>query len=362
MEFAGSCAILKPSTLPGIPMEKAMRFIGLGRRVLLLLSLLAVMPPNAFGTLLGFDEIRSILDANPPATGDPVLREQAILDLDEYLKEPDAVINPEVHDFYDQMMANLVAELAQPVPTGARLWQMYNHGYIVKTPSSIFSFDLIDAGEHLVPNEVIQQIDVAFVSHEHGDHWGRPSEQVASSGGEMVSPLVFSPGSVATIGGLEVAAYFGLHSVDNNIYHVTTPEGLTIMHTGDTQHSGYVPDDAPTEILLINAWMNENGIESATLGVRNGINRVSPILTIPGHIQELGHEYNPQSNATRVPYEWALAVDDVPIPGTLGVMAWGEHYDYSVVPEPSTLTVLGMAGAGLLAANIWRKRRRRPSV
>jgi hypothetical protein len=39
-----------------------------------------------------------------------------------------------------------------------------------------------------------------------------------------------------------------------------------------------------------------------------------------------------------VPYEWPLAVDDVPIPGQLKVMAWGEYVDYGVAAVDTTPT------------------------
>jgi hypothetical protein len=84
--------------------------------------------------------------------------------------------------------------------------------------------------------------------------------------------------------------------------------------------------------------MNESGSRSATEGVRNGVNNVSPSLTIPGHIQELGHFYEPTNPTSRVPYEWPLAVDDVPIPGELKVMAWGEYVDYGVAAVDATPT------------------------
>ena len=47
--------------------------------------------------------------------------------------------------FYQHMTGTLAYELGLPVPTGeSRIWQMYNHGFIVKTPSSVFAFDLTE--------------------------------------------------------------------------------------------------------------------------------------------------------------------------------------------------------------------------
>jgi hypothetical protein len=311
------------------------------------LSILTAMPLEASGQTMSYDEIRDVLHANPPTTGDPAMREEAILQLDAYLKLPGAPAPYylDYQKFVTDMMADLAEEVALPVPSGARIWHMYNHGYIVKTPSITLSFDLVDPypykGGYILPTSLLEQIDVAFVSHTHYDHWGPRDMQIASLGGELVTSETLPAGSQATIRGLDVATYFGPHDGLNNIYHVTTPEGLTIMHTGDTDDPRYLPDDVPTDILLINTWM---------YGILDGINRVEPDLTIPGHIQELSHD-----TSSRVPYEGALRIDDVPIPGSVSVMVPGEHYDYNVVPEPSAFALLGM-GVVVAVARLARKR------
>ncbi len=320
--------------------------------------LCAVAPTAVFGEFMTFEGIRDTLHANPPTTGDPVLREDAIRQLDAYLMLPLAPtpFKDEYLAFSRDMMEGLADEIAQPVPSGARIWKMYNHAYIVKTPSTTFAFDLITYGT-TIPTSVIEEIDVAFISHFHNDHISPYSYQVAELGGELVTTETLPPGNQAMIGGLKVQSYFGLHGgIINNIYHVTTPEGLTVMHTGDTQQSNFVPDDVPTDILLINVWMNESGYQHPTVGVRNAINRVQPDLTIPGHIQELNHA---QSN--RFTYDTALAVDDVPIPGDYVVMVPGEYYDYNVVPEPSVLVLLGIGVSIALLAGRSRRTRTTPT-
>lgn len=307
--------------------------------------------PMAHGQSMDFNEIQAALETNPPGTGDTLLREQAILNLDEYLKRADAPSNPDLLAFYRSQIADLADAVAEPVLSGARIWQIYNHGYIVKTPSATFAFDLV-TWRTTLPDELLMQIDVAFVSHRHSDHSGWPSNSIKRLGGVVVGPPQDWQEAIAgtheNIRGLEVNSSAGLHSVPNSIFLVTTAEGLTIMHTGDTQRSHDLPEDIPVDVLLINAWMNESGFQTATEGVRNAINRISPSLTIPGHIQELGHAYNPASVSTRVLFEWALAVDDVPIPGELGVMAYGELYEYMVVPEPTSWTALVLGAGGVI--------------
>ena len=62
------------------------------------------------------------------------------------------------------------------------------------------------------------------------------------------------------------------------------------------------------------------------IGMRNCIGILETTVMIPGHIQELGHSYVPGNPTSRVPYEWAFEVDDVPIVSEDQVMAWGERY------------------------------------
>ncbi len=300
-----------------------------------------ISPSQAHGQSMSFEEIGTVLKANPPATGDLLQRDSAILNLDEYLKNYESTrqTRADVADFYKRMISNVRFELRWPVVTGSRIWKMYNHGFIVKTPSSVFAFDLIDgwSNNYFFQEELLQQIDALFVSHSHGDHSDTlVQKMVRNFGGDVFKTSNISAGTTVNADGFQVTAYNGLHSVTNYIFTVTTSEGLTIMHTGDTQTSRVLPDNVNPDIFLVNAWMNESGSRPATVGVRNAVRKVAPALTIPGHIQELNHAYNPASVKTRVPYAWPLAVDDEPIPGNLSVMAWGERYDYNVGPiEPS---------------------------
>jgi hypothetical protein len=159
-------------------------------------------------------------------------------------------------------------------------------------------------------------------------------------GGEVVKPIedksvafdinYLSPDEEVTVAGLHVKAYDGLHgNLANRIYMITTPEGVTIMHTGDNQTSETLPDGVTVDILFINAWVNESGSAPATIGLSNSINKLNPKLTIPGHIHELGHSYDPSSIYSRLPFEAPLAVAEMSLPGEVSVQIWGEHCDFS---------------------------------
>jgi L-ascorbate metabolism protein UlaG (beta-lactamase superfamily) len=291
-----------------------------------------------------YSQIQTILRSHPPCAGNKEIRRDAILALDEALKDDYARIDPHMQAFYKNMMGFVETEINEYVSAGVRIWSMYNHGYIVKTPSTVFAFDIVGGysqWNYRIPDTILEQIQVLFVSHRHGDHRDESvTDDVVAFGGEVVAPsedeetlgygtIYLSPGEELTVAGLEVKAYGGLHGdTPVRIYEVTTPEGLTIMHTGDNQTSDTLPDGVTVDILFLNAWVNDSGAASAIDGMRNSINKLSPSLTIPGHIQELYHDYDLSNPATRVPFEWPLAVDDLLVPGEVSVQIWGERCDF----------------------------------
>ena len=287
-----------------------------------------------------FLQIQTTLRSNPPCTGNQEIRQDAILTLDGYLKDDSSRWNPDVATFYANMMGFVEAEISQPVTSGVKIWSMYNHGFIVKTPSSVFAFDLVQgypSWKYQIPNSILEQIQVLFLSHKHDDHWDRTIiRAITDLGGKVVAPLeeklsdqdmvYLSADEESTQVGLQIKAYDGLHGgIPVRMYVVTTPEGLTIMHTGDNQTSETLPDGLTVDILLLNAWVNESGSASSVVGVRNCINKLNPKLTILGHIQEMGHSYIPSDPRSRLSFEAPLAVDDGTLPGYVSVQIWGEQ-------------------------------------
>ena len=286
------------------------------------------MRVTLFAQELTVEQIRTILLDNPPNGGNPVIREETILALDNTLKNDASRGSPSVSNFYYQMMNKVNTELSETVEKGAAIWMMYNHGFVIKTLNNVFAFDLVDGYSSWpgkLPAELLAQIDVLFYSHNHADHVGNGNIQasVMNRGGYVVIPL-FSPiigntpvaaGDSINLLGLEINAYNGFHNEASRIYEVTTSSGFKILHTGDNGSLEYLPEVDNLDVLLLNAWVGVGGM-------RNSINKLKPDVMIPGHIQELGHPYP----GNRVPYEWAFAVDDVQIPAQVQVMAWGERY------------------------------------
>jgi len=124
--------------------------------------------------------------------------------------------------------------------------------------------------------------------------------------------------------------------VPNRIYEVTTPEGVRIMHTGDTQHSQWIPQagSVPVDIMLINGWINESGGSSATDGMINAVTRAKPRFMIPGHYARFAGG----STHTRTVWSYpaAMAVPaglPAEIDTEVEILLWGERFDYAG-PEP----------------------------
>jgi len=287
--------------------------------------------------------IQTTLRSYPPCAGNKEMRKDAILELDAFLKDDSVNWKPDMVDLYRNMIGFVDSEITEPVASGARIWSMYNHGFIIKTPSMVIAFDLVHGyppWRYQIPESILEQIDVLFISHGHEDHRDMGIiRKIMAFGGKVVVPVEGSQASEnmipmaaneeVTVDGLQVKAYDGLHAdVPVRMFFVTTPEGLTIMHTGDNQTSETLPAGLTMDILLLNAWVNESGSASAIVGMQNSIKKLSPELTILGHIQELGHYYAPGDAKSRLAFESALAADNGMLPGYVSVQIWGEHCDY----------------------------------
>ncbi|MCH7886563.1 MAG: T9SS type A sorting domain-containing protein [Candidatus Marinimicrobia bacterium] len=305
------------------------------KRFIILLLLISIRV-TLFAQELTVEQIKTILLDNPPNGGDPVIREETILALENILNNDASRSAQSVSNFYYQMMNKVNTELSETVEKGAAIWMMYNHGFVIKTLNNVFAFDLVDgysSWSGKLPAELLAQIDVLFYSHNHADHVGSGNIQasVMNRGGYVVIPFespIFGNTPVAAgdninLLGLEINAYNGLHSAASRIYEVTTSSGFKILHTGDNQTSVTLPNVENLDILLLNAWINESGSTSSVIGMRNSINKLKPEVMIPGHIQELGHS---SADRARWGYKSAFAVDDVEIPAQVQVMAWGERY------------------------------------
>lgn len=141
-------------------------------------------------------------------------------------------------------------------------------------------------------------------------------QKIRDYGGLVINSAPIEP---LHIKGLKVNVHFGLHSVENRIFEVTTVNGYKILHTGDNQTSEALPLIENIDILLLNASVNESGATYSSYGMRNCINKLKPTLMIPGHFQELFHDADNHAN-----YKWSFYINNGSLPFAVQVMVWGK--------------------------------------
>ncbi|MBN2415657.1 hypothetical protein JXO52_07435 [bacterium] len=239
-----------------------------------------------------FSEIQEILFTERARTGDPALRDSCFASLDDLIMGTYPPLHPETESFYTLMIRKAVEEIkTEHVTGGATVWLIYNHGFVVKTPSTVFGFDLHD---YFTDNQssaflgLADLLDVTFVSHWHGDHrsdelqrrmidLGKP---VVSLNDVEVKNYLMAPGDSAMIGTLRVIAHDGLHSLPVLQFEVVTPEGLKFLHTGDNQTPETLPDVQDVDVMMVNCWIAlTGGAHVGIEGVRMAIDKVKPLVS-----------------------------------------------------------------------------------
>jgi len=300
----------------------------------------------------------------PPDWPEPEARRSALLLLDGVFHDVYAPQRPPVQLFFKTQMSKAIEEIEQTeISSGAHIWKLYDHGFVIRTRTATIGFDLIRgksarAEGFLISEEnmlrLIKQCDVLFISHYHGDH---AEEWVAQSFIDQGKPVVAPPGvwkdksinksithlervahSIQTLpvqGGkqlLEVIVYPGHQgeNIENNVTLVKTPEGLSFSHMGDQYNSDdfewidEVGNNHVVDVLLPNCWTSD--IVRVTEGFR-------PALVITGHENEMGHTidhrepfwltYQRREGSDRFGGSSELGYDT-----PLILMTWGESYHY----------------------------------
>ena len=327
------------------------------------------------------DQVDKVFERTRPQLPEPLERRLALLLLDAVLHDVYAPNRPPVQDFYHARMNRAVESMEHTSPAeGAMIWKLYNHGFVVRTATVTLAFDLHrgpaafrvedpEKGRTNVPcqlfrmsdasaERLVQQCDVLFVSHRHGDHadpW--VAEAFLNQNKPVVAPAdVFESAAFHArithlkreahtlqqlpiqdgARELQVVVYPGQQyqgrGTPNNVALVLTPEGMSFAHNGDQINDPYpeyqedykwidrVREHHRVDVLMTNCWLND--IYRFTRGF-------NPKLVIPGHENELSHPVN-----DRVPYWRDSEYLELTFPQLLAsdypvlTMSWGESYHY----------------------------------
>lgn len=287
-------------------------------------------------TDLSLEEIDAALRASPSDRGPTPQRCAALLSMDRYIESHYGSVHtdPPLIALYERRMRQMAEELKQPVVRGARIWTLFSSSVIVKTPTAVFAHDLLNgyngwhhpsSWKYRIPDEVLRQIQLETVSHDHGDHRDTDViDRIKGFGGAVLGPSEEKWPSVpmpatgrVRIGNLVVDSYPGRHSVPHRIFRVSTPEGLTLIHLGDNEGPHTTPRGQLADVLFVSGQRSVDQM-------RAHIDEIRPSLVIPHHIQEVGH----MLTENRGEYRRSLEAVRSPSRSRAILQFWGEHFDY----------------------------------
>jgi L-ascorbate metabolism protein UlaG (beta-lactamase superfamily) len=293
-----------------------------------------------------FEQSRRVLAAHPPVTDPGDERLLALFSLDALLHDTRLDDGEAFRSYMKSVVEGVAEGVRSPVPaeTRVRIFRLYNDGFIVQTPSVTIAIDLIRGGSAQNPfvdaellRPIVERCDLLLITHSHGDHADAAvAKMFLERGREVIAPEEFwsdlpapllvlrgTDGQMASrtiplpAGSLKVNAWPGAQdNVPNNVYAITTPEGETIMHTGDQSYS---PDVGPafaargikTDVLLVQGWM---------MPMKEFVSAIDPALVVCGHENEMGHTIDHRE-------AWWLTfrrMAGITVPWV--AMAWGEEF------------------------------------
>jgi L-ascorbate metabolism protein UlaG (beta-lactamase superfamily) len=298
------------------------------------------------------DVVQKLLKQFPPSVDEPLERQAAMMLLDTVLHDEKAPHRQAVQEFFHDRMDLLVKELEKSaVTSGADVWKLYDHGFIVRTPSVTLLFDFTRAyssrdDSFAIPDEtasrILKQCDALFITHRHGDHadsW--VAEEFLKMGKPVIAPENIFPESdfyknithlerstiknhslsLSEKSSLKVTVFPGHQGQElfNNVYLVTTPEGFTVCHTGDQSNEedfswiDNIGAKHQVDVLFPNCW---------TTDMTRAAEGIAPKLLITGHENELGHSID-HREPNWLTYD---RLQEVRTPYIL--MTWGEKYHF----------------------------------
>lgn len=290
------------------------------------------------------DLVDKALKENPPVTGNGTARRLALYNVDAVLHNTIFDKSEPLMDYMKSRIQNVIDGLKAPQVADMTIYKLYNDGFIVRTKSVTVAFDMVMGSTYqLIPDALMTQLvdlcDIMFLSHKHRDHVDPGVVKMFTDRGkQVVGPdealpenkemTHFRQEKIADLNitlpnsELSIKVLPGHQDeLQNNIYVITTPEGLTYAQTGDQYHGEDIPWIAnvkqyipKVDVLLINCWAME---------LKTHVDGFSPKLVITGHENEMGHTID-HREAYWMSY---LKLDELAYPYSL--MTWGECYDFN---------------------------------
>ena len=245
--------------------------------------------------------------------------------------------------FYRQAFNKVRNEIKKTkvAPGTVAIWNVYNMGYVVKTPKHTFGIDII----HKHIEEIAKDLEFVLVTHKHGDHSDKHAhnqlalgESKVIAGYKLDKPCVWQ-GKVLDweyvdeVDRIQIDdIIINCKRVDHNKKEwghkfVTTYEidcgaesgNIRILHTGDANNYEQLEVEKRPDLFIFHSAVG--------LKIQNAIDKLNPQYAIFSHGWELGHSV----------VKWRWTIDDlVKISGKITgfdkqrllIPTWGEKIVY----------------------------------
>lgn len=201
---------------------------------------------------------------------------------------------------YDKAFDKILNSLRTNKPKGGEVyvWQLYNMGYIIQTPSSAFGIDIY----HYRAQELAPYLDFICSTHTHSDHKWLPLMDKMYQLGKPVLSNYYQPESNYKYTSLSVENYnigsCNIHScitrhnngstnVPVTVFQIDCgPEsgGFVIVHSGDSNFTVEEYNITKRVDLYIPRYAQ------TPLAENKAISLLTPTYTLLSHILELGHK------------------------------------------------------------------------
>ncbi|MBP3531724.1 MAG: MBL fold metallo-hydrolase [Thermoguttaceae bacterium] len=202
-------------------------------------------------------------------------------------------------------------------------WQIYNMGYVVKTPTQTFAIDV----RHRRAPELEPLVDFTLITHNHGDHFTRSFIQAMEAAGKpVVSNFLDNRWKTGPNGGeYEFGdAKIRVNLVDHNAKlrrFVSTYEidcgaatgNRVVYHVGDACNFAQLTPEKPVDVFIPHLAVG--------LDVPKCVKEtLKPKLTLLSHILELAHDID----KWRWSYKYGLGICAKCASDSVLLPVWGE--------------------------------------
>lgn len=203
--------------------------------------------------------------------------------------------------FYMRAMDKVLAEIDTTKVAHGQvvMWNLYNMGYIIKTPSHTFSIDL----KHKHIDLFTKYLDFVMITHKHPDHGAIDEFEAFSAAGMTVyAGYMLSPkpkglewkfvkdGETLTIDNITITGKRVDHYYKDDGFKMVTAYEIdcgddtgntVIFHSGDGRNYEQLEPEKPVDFFIFHTAVG--------LKIQKAIDKIQPKYAVFSHAWELGH-------------------------------------------------------------------------